>query len=139
MNNRNLAAIVGLVALAGVGVVTSRSPERDEAVAVEAVIEGVDTKEAPTPKAMPMPERRKASADDVAYATAKDVSAACACATGPSCAWWRATPRGQREVVQAPQGVTLAPGTWRGADCLPKPCVERGAQSTWPKACAGGP
>lgn len=133
MNNRTIAALVAAAALTGAGVIVARSSGDKGAAAAEIV--GVDITEAPTVKTMPKPDRRKAAAQDDAYKTAKVADEACACARGPACAWWRSTPGGEREVVKAPAGITLGPGTWRGSDCLPKACLNHGADDTWPKAC----
>ena len=105
-------------------------------VVVVAGVVGVDVTSAPKPKTMQQPDRKSPKGDaDPAYTTAKDLTLACACAVGPACAWWQVGLEGERRVREAPFGITLAPGTWKGPDCLPKPCIERGAKSTWPKAC----
>jgi hypothetical protein len=57
--------------------------------------------------------------------------ARCACSTGPSCLW---TPPlvtgGYGAAVAAPTKMTLPPGLWSGAACVPKPCVVFAAHTT---------
>lgn len=60
----------------------------------------------------------------------------CACSTGANCNW---TPPlaggGFGASVAAPKGLTLPPGTWTGAGCKRKTCVELGGSSSMPAAC----
>lgn len=58
-----------------------------------------------------------------------DVPFACACASGPDCSW-----NGRTEVY----GLTFGPGSWGGADCVPKPCSEWAGISSWPAQCPTG-
>jgi hypothetical protein len=52
----------------------------------------------------------------------------CACAKDSTC-------RNTSDGGVAPTGVTLSPGTWTGAGCQPKACVELYGVSSWPAGC----
>lgn len=58
-----------------------------------------------------------------------DAPFACACSSGSAC-----NVAGRR----APNGLTLAAGTWTGEGCVPKPCVEWAGISSWPSSCPSG-
>lgn len=59
-----------------------------------------------------------------------DAPFACACSTGADCTW---------RDSDAPLGLTFGPGTWSGAGCHRKVCLEFAGISSWPSACPGGP
>ncbi len=61
----------------------------------------------------------------------------CACSTGVSCTQ---TSDGTSDGGVAVTGSTLAAGTWSGAGCARKQCVEyAGRPGAWPASCPGGP
>ena len=62
---------------------------------------------------------------------------ACACSTGTNCTWQAPKlPDGTTPAPgPAPLGVTLAPGSWSGAGCSLKTCVEKAGFSSWPDSC----
>lgn len=59
----------------------------------------------------------------------------CACSSGDTCTWQQPLPDGGSLSRTAPPGVTLEAGTWTGAGCVSKPCVEWAGTSSWPAAC----
>lgn len=68
--------------------------------------------------------------DDVAY------PAKCACSTGPTCLWTPPLPDGGfGPAEEAPRNLTLSPGTFSGAGCKKKICVELGGTSSMPAEC----
>ncbi len=57
----------------------------------------------------------------------------CACSTGSDCEWKPWYSGGQW--LEAPTGITLSQGQWRGEGCHGKSCVELGGTSSWPTEC----
>lgn len=61
---------------------------------------------------------------------------ACACSSGASCQWRPPLyPSGLGDLAPAPLGVTLPAGSWSGAGCVRKSCVELAGVSSWSASC----
>lgn len=80
--------------------------------------------------AFPACEVAAVRSDDPAY------PAKCACSTGANCNWTPPIIGGLGPSEPAPKNLTLPPGTWSGAGCRKKNCIELAGSPSMPAACA---
>jgi hypothetical protein len=81
--------------------------------------------------AFPACEVAVVRADDALYPSP------CACSTGSNCNWTQPLADGAfAPSAPAPKNLTLPPGTWSGAGCRKKACVELSGSPSMPAACA---
>lgn len=59
----------------------------------------------------------------------------CACSSGTDCLWTSVDVWGTPLTDNAPLGRTMTDGTWAGAGCVSKPCVDMLGDSSWPTSC----
>ena len=128
-------AVLAVGVAAGVGVLQQGSDAR--------FVGRVDVTEAPVPVAVDLTPAKGevVTRDSAIFKVPKDVSKACACSSGADCVQW--APSGPTSATleprEAPLGVALWPGTWRGSGCVLLPCTQlSGEPSAWPKGCPGG-
>lgn len=75
-----------------------------------------------------------ACATGAKYAPAVETDFPCACNSGSNCT----VLDGSGKSVAAPLGITMNAGTFSGAGCIPKACIEVTGTTSWPKTCPGG-
>ena len=90
------------------------------------LVDEVEDRAAP---AFPSCEVAAIRSDDPAY------PAKCACSTGSNCNWTPPIIGGLGPSEAAPKNLTLPPGTFSGAGCKKKICVELAGSNSMPAAC----
>lgn len=148
--NKNLKVALGVAALVAAGVVTEKFANQKQCFRVTGVNahkEYIQTdvcvgpkKKLMVPSVTIVTQEPIDSAKSGTFKTGEADGFECACSSGSGCEQLvEAAPAfnvkgGWRE---APRGLTLAKGHWRGALCVPKSCVELASRkfSSWPKGC----